>query len=453
MKDSSTNRRIGSMLSIIQMFVSLLIGLIYTPLLIRYLGDSEYGVYTLAMSLIAYLSVLDMGFGNALVRFTARNRAQGKNENNLIGMFLIFYLVISIIAAIVGIIILMNIEQFFSSSFSEIESNTLKTVFCILLCNTIIAFPASVFSSVIRSHERFIWANSINLINNILNHLVMIILLINGYKSISLACVSLISTIMVLIFNLYYCFRVIGIRLGFKRFDKSFYQELVYSLFILINIVVDQLYASTDKVILGKLCGSVAVAIYGVGVTFQSYFTQFSTSISSVFLPHVSKLSVKDNGIEEMSATFLKVGHVQLVLLSLIGIGFAVYGRIFIELWVGSNYREAYSIALLVMIPALIPLSQNIGISILQALNKHRIRSLMYFCIAVINVVLSIPLAMKFGGIGAAMGTAIGNLLGQIMFMNWFYWKRIGIDIPTYWRNFFVLIFKLIPVVIVFFFT
>lgn len=454
MKDSRTNIKIGSIISIANMVISLLIGLIYTPLLIRFLGDSEYGVYTLAMSLIAYLSILDLGFGNALVRYTARIRAEGKDEKNLIGMFLLSYSAIAAVAAVIGVIVSFNIKSFFSTSFSITEANTLRIIFNILLLNTVIAFPASVFSSVIRSHERFIFANLINLLQNLLNHIIMIILLINGFKSISLALVSLLSTVTVFAINIFYCFFVIKIKVGFKRLEKSFYKEiLIYSAFIFINIVVDQLYASTDKIILGKVCGSVSVAIYGVGVTFQQYFAQFSTSISGVFLPHISKLSVKKDGIKEMSNTFLTVGHIQLILLSLIGVGFLVYGSTFIELWVGKSYKDAYIIALLIMVPSLIPLSQNIGISILQALNKHKIRSIMYLIIAIINVGLSIPLAIKFGGIGSAIGTAIGNILGQILFMNWYYWKCIGINIPEYWRNFCNLIIRLIPVGIAFLLT
>lgn len=454
MVDSGRNRKIGSAISMVNMAISLVVGLVYTPLLIRSLGDSEYGVYTLAMSLIAYLSVLDLGLGNALVRYTARVRAQGKEEKNLIGMFLLFYSAIAVIAAIIGVILSINMKSFFSTSFTEFEAYTLRTVFNILLINTVIAFPASVFSSVIRSHERFIYANTLNLFQNLLNYLIMIFLLIAGFKSVALAMVSLTSTVIVALLNIYFCFGRIKVKIGFEKFDGAFYKEvMLYSAFILINIIVDQLYASTDKIILGKFCGSVAVAVYGVGVTFQQYFTQFSTSISGVFLPHISKLSVKENATKEMSDTFLSVGHIQLVLLSLIGIGFAVYGQTFIELWVGKGYQDAYFITLLIMIPALIPLSQNIGISILQALNKHRIRSIMYLCIAILNVALSIPLAIKYGGIGSAIGTAIGNLLGQILFMNWFYWKRIGIDIPMYWKNFLYLIVRLVPVAVLFYAT
>lgn len=449
--NEKNNRVVGSVINMINMLFSLIIGLVYIPILVKYLGDSEYGVYTLAMSLNAFLSILDLGFGNALVRYTAKVRAQGKEEKDLIGMFLLFYSVISLIAGIIGAVLYFNIESFFSTSLTKTEVTTLKAVFLIMLLNTVMTFPTSVFSSVIRSHEKFVFANAINLLKNIVNHVLMIVLVLVGFKSISLAVISLASTIVSALINIFYCYKKIKISIGFKPFEKSFYREVaVYSAFILINIIVDQLYANTDKIILGKVCGSFAVAVYGVGVTFQQYYQQFSTSISGVFLPHITKLSVGDNAKENMSSTFIKVGHVQLVILSLIAVGFAVYGKTFIELWVGKTYQDAYFIALLIVIPALIPLSQNIGVSILQAMNKHRIRSIMYVSIAIVNVVLSIPLAIKFGGIGSAIGTAIGNVLGQILFMNWFYWKKIGLDIPTYWKNFVSLIIRLIPVAGVF---
>ena len=82
--------KIGVILSYVNNGVILLIGLVYTPIMIRFLGQSEYGLYSLIGSLVGYLSILDMGLGNAIVRYTARNRAIGnkQNEYQLNGMFL-----------------------------------------------------------------------------------------------------------------------------------------------------------------------------------------------------------------------------------------------------------------------------------------------------------------------------------------------------------------------------
>lgn len=451
MSDNYTNRTRGAALSVVNMLASLVIGLFYTPFLLRLLGQSEYGVYNLANSLIAYLSILDLGFGNALVRYTARARAEGKGEENINGMFLLFYLGVSAVALICGLVLSLNIEQFFSTSFTETEAHTLRVVFHILLASTVISFPASVFSSIIRSHQRFVFANTLTLVQNVLRHTITLAFLFLGFKSVSIAVIFLCFTVLTAGLNIYYCFRHLGIRFGFRKMELGFYKEVfLYSFFILINILVDQLYSSTDNVILGKLCGSISVAVYGVGVTFQTYFTQFSTAISGVFLPHISQLATRPNGKQEMSKLFVRVGRIQYLLLSCILLGFAVFGQRFIRHWAGAGYEDAYWIALLVMLPAIIPLSQNIGISVLQALNRHRIRSVMYLCIAVLNILISIPLAMYFGGIGAALGTAVGNLLGQILFMNWYYWKKIGLDIPQYWRQLLSITVRLIPLAVIF---
>ena len=81
------------MLDMINMIVSIAIGVVYTPLVLRFLGQSEYGVYTIATSVLSYLAMLDLGFGNALIRYSSRFRAEGKDDKDINGLFLIFALV------------------------------------------------------------------------------------------------------------------------------------------------------------------------------------------------------------------------------------------------------------------------------------------------------------------------------------------------------------------------
>ena len=67
--------RIGAILSYISILLTFAVGLIYTPLLIRGLGQSDYGLYSLILAVSSYLSLLDLGVGNAIVRYIARSRA------------------------------------------------------------------------------------------------------------------------------------------------------------------------------------------------------------------------------------------------------------------------------------------------------------------------------------------------------------------------------------------
>ena len=210
-------------------------------------------------------------------------------------------------------------------------------------------------------------------------------------------------------------------------------------------MIVDKVYWSTDQFILGSVTGTVAVAIYSIGSTFNQYYMNFSTAISGLFLPKVTKMITQNVSDEELSNLFIRAGRIQFIILSFILSGFILVGKDFIALWAGEGYEQSYFIALLVMIPLTIPLIQNLAITILQAKNMHHFRSTVYIIIAILNVIISIPLAKIYGGIGCALATAISMVIGNIIIINIYYYKKIHIDIPKFWLE----ISKLsIPVVI-----
>lgn len=154
---------------------------------------------------------------------------------------------------------------------------------------------------------------------------------------------------------------------------------------------------------------------------------------------------VKDAPKEQFTEIFIKVGRLQFIIISFILSAFIAFGRQFIAIWAGSEYHEAYYVALLTMIPVTIPLIQNTGLNILYALNKHKFRSIVYACIAVLNVVLTFWWVEDYGIIGAAMATCVAYVIGNILIINWYYYKKIGLDIPLFWKN----ILKMSPVMLI----
>ena len=118
-------------------------------------------------------------------------------------------------------------------------------------------------------------------------------------------------------------------------------------------------------------------------------------------------------------------------------------------MWAGSNYDETYMIALFLIVPVTFPLIQNIGIEIQRAKNMHQFRSWVYMFIAIINVIITVPLAKMYAGLGAAIGTAISLIFGNIFIMNWYYHKKIGLDMIYFWKQIFSFIPSLIlPIVL-----
>ena len=212
-------------------------------------------------------------------------------------------------------------------------------------------------------------------------------------------------------------------------------EVLGFSLYVFIGSIVDMLFWATDKVILGMEASTTALAVYNIGVTFNAMFTQLSTAVSGVLQPKMTIMVKQERSIEELSAVFIRVGRLQYCLLSLVLSGFIVFGQAFLRRWAGNDYADSYWIALVTMIPLMVPLIQNTGISIVMAQNKHKFRSLTYLAIAIVNVVSTYLLVPKLGAIGAAICSGVSYILGQGIIMNLYYYHVTKINIPLFWKN------------------
>lgn len=430
--------KIGAMLSYISLALTGIIGLVYTPLMLKYMGQAEYGLYSLVASFIGYLTILDLGFGNAIVVYTARYRAKGdrENEQKLHGMFFVVYTILGIIAGILGFVLYLNVGTLFGDSFTPDELGKARIMMGILTFNLIVTFPLSIFGNIITAYEEFVFSKLVNIVRQLIMPVIMLPLLIMGYKSITMTIVITALNIACLLTNMMFCLKKLKISIRFKGFDKKLLKEIfAFSVFIFLNQVVDKINWSMDQVVLGSVAGTIAVAVYSVASQLNNIYLSFSTAINGVLLPKVTKMVENKASDEEISNEFIKTGRIQYLIMALVIIGFVIFGREFIAIWSGAEYAESYIIACILMIPVTVPLIQNIGINILQAKNKHKFRTLVYMGISVFNIILSIPLAKMYGGVGAAIGTAISLIVGNIIIMNIYYHRTIKIDIPKFWIN------------------
>lgn len=430
----------GAVLGYVNIIAKVLVALIYTPLMLKLMGQSEYGLYSLVASVITYLSVLDMGFGNAMIRFISRSQAKKDNkEDRINGMFLLLYTIVGIIAFIIGLIIALNVDVLFENSLTIQELEKAKILMIVLTLNVSLSFPLSVFDSYVIANEKYIYAKVLTLIKTLITPIAMIPLLLMGYKSITMTIVTSFFNLLSHVSMFIFCIKKLNMKISFKvkQYDKTLFKEIMfYSFFVFLTLIVDNVFRNSDQIILGSVSGTIAVSVYAVASQISNINTQFSTTISGLFLSRTTKMLEEKNADENISNMFIKVSRIQIYIMTLILSGFIIFGKSFITLWAGEEYIDAYYIVILLIAPAIVPLTQNLGISILQARNKHQFRSLVYIFLAVGNIAVSIPLAKLYGGIGAALGSAIVTFLGQILTMNIYYQKVAKLDIKKYWKFF-----------------
>lgn len=436
-------RKLGSIISYVQMALGAIISLIYTPYMIKILGQSEYGVYNTVASTISMMSVLSLGFNSSYIRYYSRYKEEQDVDGRykLNGLFILIFSVIGIIALICGLYISGHLEIVFKDGLTASEYSLARKLLILLAINLAISFPMSVFTDIISAHEQFVFLKFLGIIKTVCGPLLTIPLLFAGYRSVAIVTITI---VLALFTDTMYLLFVIGHlkeKFVFRGFERGLFREIfTYTAFIAINMVVEQINWNVDKLLLARYKGTIAVAVYSVGYTLNIYYSMVSTAISGVFTPLVHRIinDAHSNLIvqkKKLTDLFTRVGRVQFLILALVASGLVFFGKPFIRFWAGDGYGDAYYVVLLLALPATIQLIQNVGIEIQRAQNKHKFSSIVYLLMALVNLGVSIVFCQWWGAIGSALGTALSLVLANGVLINIYYQKKCNIDVISFWKS------------------
>ena len=442
-------KKYGILLSYASIIVTILTGLLYTPVMLRLLGQNEYGIYQLANSLVTYLSLLNLGLNGSYIKFYMREKVKGDKEGvaGVNGMFLLLFSAISIFAVIGGTILVCNV-RLVGNSYTEEEIGLIRYLMIFMIINMASSFPNALFLAYMSACEDFIFQRVITLASNILIPIVNIPLLYFGYGSKGMVTFATALAIVRFAINIWYCFARLGIQFRFRGLQKNLLKELAgFTFFIFLSDLADQLNQNVDRFLLSRILGAVSVAIYSVAHSIKNYFTEISWAIPTVYIPQVNKMAEKGDRIGTNSV-FTETGRMSNAVLAPVIIGFILFGRKFIYLWAGADYSESYYVTVILLVAGYIPAVQSIGVNIQNAMNMHRTRSIVYFLASMGNVLLSIQLIPRYGVTGTALGTLIAILMCNGLFMNIYYQRKIGLDIIEFWKQIVSMLLPMLPAVI-----
>ncbi len=442
--------RAGIIFSYITILLQFITSILYTPFMLDKMGQQQYGLYNMGASIIGYLSLAELGFGNAIVKFVARYRAkEDPNEvRRLCGLFQWIYLILASFVLVVGVALAFLSGSIFKVTTGAQGYKELKVIILILVFNLAFSFSTVTYSSIINAYEKFSFAKITNIFYILLKPAVMIPLLIWGYKAVAMSLVTLALTMLLHIGNILYV--RFGLKLKFimrkKLLDFSVIKEILsYSGLVFVAMLAATLINSTDQVILGITSGEFVVAEYAIAFTIIGIAQQFPGTITGVFFPRINVEIAQGASMKQMSDRMISVGRLQFLIIALIYGGFIIFGQEFMWLWAGSEYKIAYWIVLAVLIPASVSHIQPLGVQIIQATNKYSFKVKMEIICAVINIAFSIPAAIYFGALGCAVVTGVSMLITRGFIMNWYYEKKVGLEIGRFWLQILKMFLVLMP--------
>lgn len=429
----------GVILSYLTTFISLGVSLLLTPLIIRLLGQSDYGLYESIGSFVNYLAVLDMGFSAVVTRYTAKYQIEGdiSGRNKFLYTCRKVYLCLSSVILMIGIILYFTIDSAFGRTFTPEELSKAHQLFLIVLATTIISIFSQVYKGVLNGIELFIWPRIIHLIKAILSKVVAIAILYYGSDSVGYTVVMLVFEVIACVLLIYKVHKYVNFEknnMPFKQLKEIF----IFSSYLFIMAIVAQIYWQVDKIVLGMCMGTIYVAIYSAALNIENIVRNVSSSIKDILIPRAIKITLGSADSSQRITDFMiKSGRIILIIYGLLIIGLTVLGNKFIYLWLGENYMEAVPLLLVLGYSTLIPTILIPGEEICKTYNKHGPLAIMYLGISILNVVLTFVLVNSFGMMGAAISTGVGLIIGNMLISLLYYKKILDIKVVNLFKGLF----------------
>lgn len=431
----------GAILNYVRVFMGVGIGFFISPFVLSLLGVAEYGVYTIAGTIVGWLALCDFGLTASTTKFLSEYQARkdADGEARFLGNVTYLFSLVGLVVFILGLAVYPFLNRIFPH-FSVEELRLYKILYIISLINTVLMFPLRSIAGIASSRQRYIVPGIVNVVSSFVTACSTVVLLLIGLKSIALSISAVTIGVLCMVWNVYYCFGRLKARINWKSFDpilcKSVY---AFSFWMFLDQLISIFNWGCGNMVVGMTCGASEVAVFSYGLMLMQYYFMGAGCLAGLFLPKVVKACHDENSNEKLTEMWIRVGRVQVVILGIMLFGVIAFGRQFLHLWIGSSLgertTESWLVSVLLISTVTMPLVQSLGHQILQARNaiKERVKGLLL--IAMLFSVLGYFVSIKYGAVGFASCVAISFVCGQWLFLNFLYKRRIGLNIWAFFKG------------------
>lgn len=418
----------AQLLSLVSVFV-------FTPLLVKNFGSLQFGLYTLAGSVVAYAALFDFGIGTALVRNVAKADALQDSEKILADLKSATLIYIAI-GTVVGLV--MIALGVFSESIFRVTPSEAFSLRWLLFINAGIQFlywPMSVARHALAGFKRY-GTIAISSLGQVLGAMIAIIVtLYLGEGPIILSLITGLALLAMSLRNVFALRTSLPHNVKTSPISKSTITALLFSGLPLFALQVSGMLMreQTDKVVLGVMVGGIAITIYEVGAKCSFLLSQFTALLTSAVLPIFSNLEALKQ--RERITQFYERGTRYIVMAVLpVGVSLILVMDSFITAWMGEGYETSILIARLLIAGQLMVPLYALGDMLLTAREKFSYWLKISISLSLLNIVLSIIFVKFYGVQGVAIGTFLANML-ELPLLGRFTAKESGLALGQWLKS------------------
>lgn len=424
----------GAMSQWLAMGVSILLGLIVTPVIIRTLGKECYGLWGLAAGFVGFYGLFDFGLTSAVSRFLGNaigakdirqfNRVASTGKCLLGGASLL----------IIAIALLIMEPAQSLLRIPEVYAGQFRLLVMLSAASMAVSMTMSIYGGALLASEDFIWLSWVRIGANVIRSLGGLTVVLAGHGVVGLAVVSVVATVLQQSVIFLRCrTRLPELKARLSGFEPQMARVLIgFSAASFVVVVALLLRSKLDIVLVTRFGGLSQAGIYAVALTVVRYFLRAIEAVTRVIWPRLNRLHGAGNRAE-LQAFFLWASRMNAVCASLLSGLLIGLAPLLIRLWVGDGYEKSATVLRILIAGYFLDIATNSGVGSLVATARHKYYAVQSAVEAVASFALAYVLGARFGMKGVAIGIVIPIVVVKLTVQPWYVARTLSIRFRSYW--------------------
>lgn len=384
------------------------LGLAMLPFNLAHLGMAAYGLWALTSSITAYFSMLDLGYGGALVRFVAQYRARrdAHSLNEILSTLSVVYTGIGALTYLAVIVIAFNLDLVTRLTPDQVDIG--RTLLLIVGANVALRFLFGVFGSVIVGFQRYHLNNITSIATSVAVAGVNVAVLLMGYGLVTLVATTTAVRILALLVYRMNAYRVYpGLSINWKRFNLARLREVSgFSVFMLVLDAAYKLNYSTDVLVIGSFVGAAAVALWAPAQRLAEMSLRLSNQLSEALFPVVVDCDASQREAR-LRTVFVQGTRLSLASVLPVAGGLAMLAHPLLAAWIDRSFTTTATIVQILALVVIVRVGSSTASIVLKGAGLHKRLTTLIALMSLANLGLSIALIPTIGLLGVAVGTLV----------------------------------------------
>lgn len=408
---------------------SMAVGFFLSPFIVHRLGDVAFGIWALAISVVAYMNLLDLGMQSSVLRFINKGHTQNDHQSASEALSAALWIRLQIS----GLILLLTaglaavFPHFFKVPYSLARAAQLAVI--LIGVKVALNMAIGVFGGVLSGLNRYDLRNAVDFVQTAIRAAGVVAVLFTGHGIVAIGVCELFAAVASNILLVIVARRIYPeLHIILRRPRVETLRHIwTYSAYVFMNTIAIRLIYQTDSLVVGKFVSLSAVTYYMIANNLISYTSQVIEGIGATFVPAASTYEASGNH-SALRNLYRNGTRIILVVSLPILITLIVRGSSFIGLWMGAKYAKESGMILIILASGRVLTSANRAVpAIAFGTEMHKTPAKWAITEGIANLILSLILVHWFGIYGVAFGTLIPSLFSQLFFWPRYVKKLIGL--------------------------